>query len=123
MEGISGSINNLIIKTYGGLLVFWSAIGYVSVKLLVFLGGCMAEGAINKGIVKIIPIVKAEFRTEFDSLKKEISDIKRGLRSYKDEKHRLEGENSYLRDAIVSEDKEIFEEVKKILKRQENEKK
>lgn len=118
MDNIIKTINELIIKTYGGLLSFWLAMSYLSVKLLSFLGGCMAEGAINKGMLKIIPIVKAEFKTEFDTLKKEINDVKKSLKSYKDEKHELEGENKNLKEAILLDDPELFKDLKKTILRE-----
>ena len=54
MDDIFESINGLIVKTYGGLVVFWSIIAYVLVKFLTFLGGCMAEGAINTAMAMFI---------------------------------------------------------------------
>jgi cell shape-determining protein MreC len=113
MENIANSINSLIVKTYGGLIAFWLAIVYMIVKLLVFLGGCMAEGAINRGIIKIIPIVKAEFKAEFDTLKKEINDVKKSFKSYQDEKHKIENECKLYKSVILSEDMEAQLEIKK----------
>jgi hypothetical protein len=112
MDEILDSVNSLILKTAGGLIALWGLVVYGLVKIAAFLGGCMAEGAINKGMIKIIPIVKAEFRTEFDSLKKEINDIKRSFKSYKDEKHELEGENKSLKEAILLDDPELFKTLK-----------
>jgi len=117
MENIANSINSLIVKTYGGLIAFWLTIVYMLVKLLVFLGGCMAEGAINKGMVKIIPIVKAEFKTEFDTLKKEINDVKKSFKSYQDEKHEIEGENKNLKEAICLDDPELLKTLKKTIEK------
>ncbi len=121
MDDIFESINGLIVKTYGGLVVFWSIIAYVLVKFLTFLGGCMAEGAINKGMLKIIPIVKAEFKTEFDTLKKEINDIKKSFKSYQNEKHELEGENKSLKEAILLDDPKLFKALKSTILKQQNE--
>ncbi len=115
MDEILDSINSLILKTSGGLIAFWLLVSYFFVQGFKFLGGCMAEGAINKGIAKIIPIVKAEFKVEFDSIKEDMDDLKKGLAIYKEEKHSLQGENSNLKEAIVLNDPELLSQLKKTI--------
>lgn len=120
MENIADSINNLILKTYGGLLAFWGLIGYVFIRGLQFLGGCLAEGAINKGISRIVPLVRLEFKQEFDDLRAKIVEMDSKLTSYKNKKHAAENENKMLKSAIMSGDSQLIIVIKNYL---ENEKK
>lgn len=123
VDSIGGSINNLIIKTYGGLFAFWIVVVYALTKFLKFLGECMAEGAINKGISRIIPIVKVEFKTEFDALHRDISVISDRLSKYSQTKHEIDGENKQLRQVIIDNDPEIFSVVREAILRQNSNKK
>jgi len=130
MESIADSINGLIVKTYGGLIAFWLMIVYVAIKSLTFLGGCMAEGAINKALSKMLPLVKSQFKIEFESikedvsqLKEEVGELKSSIGSYRKVKHNIETENKYLADALISKDEEMLDEFREILIKREKRKK
>lgn len=120
MDRVLDSINKLIIKYEGGILALWGAIIYGIIKLFQFLGGCMAEGAINKGMAKIIPIVKTGFKIEFDRLEEEIKSIKTEILLYKSEKHKIQNENSALKEVFSSDDSKLTREIRNLIK---NEKK
>lgn len=127
MNNIADSINELIIKTYGGLVAFWCAIAYVVGKLFFFLGGCMLEGGINKGIIKIIPILKKEFKNEFDKIDELggkvdcLEDyLKTSLKNYKQEKHGIENENILFKDAILTKNFKTQEEIRKFYEKKDN---
>ena len=117
MQSITDTINNLIIKTNGGLVAFWGAIIALSVKASTFLGGCAAEGAINKAMLKIFPMVEERFKTQFDIIKKDIEEMKKALEAYKTVKHNIQTENQYLQEVIISNDPELLEELRQLIVR------
>ena len=130
MDEILDSINYLILKTAGGLIALWGVIAIVLAKIAAFLGGCMAEGAINKALSKMMPLVKSQFKIEFESIKEDVSqlkgevgDLKSSIEKYRKVKHDIETENQYLAEAIISKDEEMLEEFKQILIKREKRKK
>lgn len=130
MDEILDSINYLILKTAGGLIALWGVIAIVLAKIAAFLGGCMAEGAINKALSKMVPLVKAQFLIEFLSikedvsqLKEEVGDLKSSIENYRKVKHDIETENQYLAEALISKDEEMLEEFRQILIKREKRKK
>ena len=130
MDEILDSINSLILKTAGGLIAIWGVAVYALVKIATFLGGCMAEGAINKALTKMMPLVKYQFKIEFESikedvsqLKEEVGDLKSSIEKYRKVKHDIESENQYLAEALISKDEEMLEEFRQILIKREKRKK
>ena len=130
MDEILDSINSLILKTAGGLIAIWGVAVYALVKIATFLGGCMAEGAINKALTKMMPLVKSQFKIEFESikedvaqLKEEVGDLKSSIEKYRKVKHDIESENQYLAEALISKDEEMLEEFRQILIKREKRKK
>jgi hypothetical protein len=130
MDEILDSINSLILKTAGGLIALWGLIVYGLVKIVGFLGACAAEGAINKGLAKMIPAVKSEFKKEFEfikgdvsQLKEEVVELKFSIGNYRKVKHDIETENQYLADALISKDEEMLDEFREILIKREKRKK
>lgn len=130
MDEILDSINYLILKTAGGLIALWGVVAIILAKIAAFFGGCMAEGAINKTLSKIIPLVKAQFKIEFLSikedvsqLKEEVGDLKSSIEKYRKVKHDIETENQYLTEALISKDEEMLEEFREILIKREKRKK
>lgn len=130
MDEILDSINSLILKTAGGLIAIWGVAVYALVKIATFLGGCMAEGAINKALTKMMPLVKSQFKIEFESikedvaqLKEEVGDLKSSIEKYRKVKHDIETENQYLAEALISKDEEMLEEFRQILIKREKRKK
>jgi len=130
MDEILDSINSLILKTAGGLIALWGVAVYGLVKIATFLGGCAAEGAINKALSKMVPLVKAQFLIEFESIKEDVSqlkgevgDLKSSIEKYRKVKHDIETENQYLTEALISKDEEMLEEFKQILIKREKRKK
>jgi len=122
MDEILDTVNSLILKTAGGLIALWGLIGYGLVKIFGFLGGCAFEGAISKGLEKMIPAVKSEFKKEFEfikgdvsELKEEIGELKSSIGSYRKVKHDIETENKYFVDALISKDEEMLDEFREIL--------
>ena len=73
MDEIFNTINSLILKTAGGLIAMWGLAVYALVKIATFLGGCAAEGAINKALTKMVPLVKSQFKIEFESIKEDVT--------------------------------------------------
>ena len=130
MDEILDSINSLILKTAGGLIALWGVAVYALVKIATFLGGCMAEGAINKALSKMMPLVKSQFKIEFESIKEDVSqlteevgDLKSSIEKYRKVKHDIETENQYLAEALISKDEEMLEEFRQILIKREKRKK
>jgi len=130
MDEILDSINYLILKTAGGLIALWGVIAIVLAKIAAFLGGCMAEGAINKALSRMVPLVKVQFKIEFESikedvsqLKEEVGELKSSIEKYKKVKHDIETENEYLTEALISKDEEMLEEFRQILIKREKRKK
>jgi len=130
MDEILDSINSLILKTAGGLLALWGIAVYGIVKAATFLGGCAAEGAINKALSKMVPLVKSQFKIEFESikedvsqLKEEVGELKSSIANYRKVKHDIETENQYLADALISKDEEMLDEFREILIKREKRKK
>lgn len=122
MDGIFDSINSLILKTAGGLIALWGVVVYGLIKIATFLGGCAAEGAINKALSKMVPLVKSQFKIEFESikedvgfLKEEVTELKSSVELYRKVKHDIETENQYFSEALVSNDKEMLEQFREIL--------
>lgn len=122
MDEILDSINSLILKTAGGLIAFWGVMAYAVMKTATFLGGCAAEGAINKALATITPLVKSQFKIEFELikedvglLKEEVTELKSSVELYRKVKHNIETENHYLAEALVSNDEEMLKEFKEIL--------
>tara|TARA_R110000868_G_scaffold1103_1_gene8401 strand:+ start:2530 stop:2928 length:399 start_codon:yes stop_codon:yes gene_type:complete len=130
MDEILDSINSLILKTAGGLIALWGVAVYALVKIATFLGGCAAEGAINKALTKMMPLVKYQFKIEFESIKIDVSqltgevgDLKSSIEKYRKVKHDIESENQYLAEALISKDEEMLEEFRQILIKREKRKK
>tara|TARA_R110002126_G_scaffold249747_1_gene392615 strand:- start:1653 stop:2051 length:399 start_codon:yes stop_codon:yes gene_type:complete len=130
MDEIFDTINSLILKTAGGLIAIWGLAVYALVKIATFLGGCAAEGAINKALTKMVPLVKAQFLIEFESikedvaqLKEEVGDLKSSIEKYRKVKHDIETENQYLGEALISKDEEMLKEFREILIKREKRKK
>lgn len=130
MDEILDTINSLILKTAGGLIAMWGLAVYGLVKIATFFGGCAAEGAINKALTKMVPLVKSEFKIEFESikeevthLKEEVTHLKSSVESYKKVKHDIEAENQYLGEALISKDEEMLKEFREILIKREKRKK
>ena len=130
MDEIFNTINSLILKTAGGLIALWGLAGYALVKIGTFLSGCAADGAINKALTKMMPLVKSQFKIEFESIKEDVSqlkgevgDLKSSIEKYRKVKHDIETENQYLAEAIISKDEEMLEEFKQILIKREKRKK
>ena len=122
MDEILNSVNSLILKTAGGLIALWGLIVYGLVKIATFLGGCAAEGAINKALSKMVPLVKSQFKIEFESIKEDVSqlkeevvELKSSIGSYRKVKHDIETENKYFVDALISKDEEMLDEFREIL--------
>jgi len=130
MDEIFDTINSLILKTAGGLIAMWGLAVYALVKIATFLGGCAAEGAINKALTKMVPLVKSQFKIEFESikqdvtqLKEEVTELKSSIEKYRKVKHDIETENQYLGEALISKDEEMLKEFREILIKREKRKK
>jgi ferritin len=87
----------------------------------------MVDGGINKGIIKIIPILKKEFKDEFDKIDELggkvdcLEDyLKTSLKTYKQEKHGIENENKIFKDAIVKKDFKTQEQIRKFYEETHN---
>jgi len=122
MDKIFDTVNSLILKTAGGLIALWGLAVYALVKIATFLGGCAAEGAINKALTKMVPLVKSQFKIEFESikedvahLKEEVVELKSSIGNYRKVKHDIETENKYFVDALISKDEEMLDEFREIL--------
>lgn len=122
MDEIFDTVNSLILKTAGGLIALWGLAVYALVKIATFLGGCAAEGAINKALTKMVPLVKSQFKIEFESikedvahLKEEVGELKSSIEKYRKVKHDIETENQYLAEVLISKDEEILDEFREIL--------
>ena len=122
MDEIFNTINSLILKTAGGLIAMWGLAVYALVKIATFLGGCAAEGAINKALTKMVPLVKSQFKIEFESikedvaqLKEEVTELKSSVESYRKVKHDIQTENEYFTEAIISKDEDMLNQFQEIL--------
>ncbi|MEY3415858.1 MAG: hypothetical protein RLZZ418_1103, partial [Pseudomonadota bacterium] len=111
-------------------IALWGLVVYGLVKIATFLGACAAEGAINKGLATITPVIKSEFKKEFEfikgdvsQLKEEVGELKSSIGSYRKVKHDIETENKYLADALISKDEEMLDEFREILIKREKRKK
>lgn len=72
---------------------------------------------------RLIDLWKAENKTLFDEVHKlssQVEELSSSLKTYKTQKHTLEGELLEIKDAIINDDKEKFEEIKKIYKNEKN---
>lgn len=130
MDQIFNTINSLILKTAGGLIAMWGLAVYALVKIARFLGGCAAEGAINRALTKMVPLVKSQFKIEFESikeqvlqLKEEVTELKSSVESYKKVKHDIQTENQYYTEALISKDEDMLNEFREILIKREKRKK
>ena len=123
MGEIFNTINSLIeLKTAGGLIAMWGLAVYALVKIATFLGVCAAEGAINKALTKMMPLVKSQFKIEFESikedvmqLKQEVTELKSSVESYRKVKHDIQTENEYFTEAIISKDEDMLNQFQEIL--------
>jgi len=127
MEAISESINNLIIKTSGGILFIWLAVLLYSKKALEWCGRKIAEGA-NKDLVKkLMPSIAeyveqkiAEFKKDtIATLTSELQEVKNSLNKYRDVKHNIETENKYLKQMIKEDDQELIKVIRDYLHEKE----
>lgn len=123
METITESINNLIVKTSGGILIFWMAGLVYFGKILNWCGKKIAEGA-NKDLIKqLMPSIAEyvekkieEFKNEtIATLSNELTEVKKLVEEYKKVKHNIETENKYLRSAIKESDVELLSVIKDYL--------
>lgn len=123
MEAISESINNLIIKTSGGILFIWLAILLYSKKALEWCGRKIAEGANKDLIKKLMPSIAeyveqkiAEFKKDtIATLSGELQEVKNSLNKYRDVKHNIETENKYLKQMIKEDDQELIKVIRDYL--------
>lgn len=123
MEHITRTINNLTLEAYTSILALWAAVTLYAIKALgKFLGWCgskIAQGAIKDLLSKLMPQVKSYLDDKIGHLEvkidTEIGIIKDSIKSYKKEKHRLEGENISLKQVILSRDGELLENVREAL--------
>jgi hypothetical protein len=127
MEAISESINNLIIKTSGGILFIWFAILLYSKKALEWCGRKIAEGA-NKDLVeKLMPSIVRyveekikEFKDDtINTLSNELNEVKKSVETYKAKKHNIETENKYLKQIIKEDDQELVKIIQEYLNEKE----
>jgi len=126
MESITETINQLIIKTSGGILFLWLAILFYSTKILKWCGKKIAEGA-NKDLVeKLMPSIakyvedkikdfKDETVEKIEKVSSELEEVKSFFNSYRDAKHNIETENKYLKQAIRDNDEELLKVIKDFL--------
>jgi len=122
MDKLSDTINKLIIDTWGGLVALWTLVVAISFKFFMFLGECMAAGAAKKGVDAAMPEILKAIKEEVAPLKQDISLLKSLLPEYKIKKHTLEGELKSIKQVIIDDDREILEELKKLIQK-ENENK
>lgn len=127
MSSITETINDLIIKTSGGILFLWLAIFFYAKKVFMWCGRKIAEGA-NKDLVdKLMPSIAKyvedkikEFKDDtIKTLSSELAEVKKSVEEYKNVKHNIETENRYLKQIIKENDQELLE----LIKRHLNEKK
>lgn len=81
-----------------------------------------------KLLSKLMPLTAKLFKNHIISeINKEplksIKHLENKLEKYKQEKHNIENDRIGLEDAILSEDEELIEEVRKLIKKKRNEKK
>ena len=128
MGSITETINNLIIKTSGGILFLWLAVFFYAGKILKWCGKKIAEGANNDLVNKLMPSIAKYVEEKIEDFKKQtiqelkvdLEEVKKALTEYKKEKHNLDGENKTLKEVIKLGDPELINALKYVI---ENEKK
>lgn len=124
MNSITETINNLIIKTSGGILFLWLAVFFYAGKILKWCGKKIAEGANNDLVNKLMPSIAKYVEEKIDDFKKQtiqelkadLDEVKKALTEYREEKHNLEGENKNLKEAIKLGDPELLNALKVLVK-------
>lgn len=126
MESITETINNLIIRTSGGILFIWLAILLYSTKILKWCGKKIAEGANNDLVKKLMPSIAEYVENTIETFKKEtvnkiekvsleLEEMKKFFNAYRDTKHNIETENKYLKQAIKDNDEELLKVIHNFL--------
>lgn len=123
MEAITESLNNLIVKTSGGILFIWLAILLYSKRALEWCGRKIAEGA-NKDLVKkLMPSIAEYVEQKIVEFKKDtiapltadLQEVKNSLSKYRNAKHNIETENEYLKQMIKEDDQELIKVIRDYL--------
>jgi hypothetical protein len=92
-----------------GIFWFFGLIGLIIYKVLAYLMPQAYEAFFNH--------IKLKFTAD---LSKSVSDLTKEVSLYKNHKHCIDNENFALKQAILSDDKELLEELKIILKKEKN---
>jgi SMC interacting uncharacterized protein involved in chromosome segregation len=112
--------NKLINDSYAILALIFIAISAYLKQFLCWCGRKVAEGAINDFIEKLMPKLEEKIDRKFKPLRDEIKSMDRDIKqlkeifpAYQGEKHFVEGELRQLKDAIMNEDEEALEVIRK----------
>ena len=118
VESLTATLNHLMTETWGGVIGFWGLLVAILFKFFVFLGECMAAGAIKKSIDSAMPQIIKLIKEEIAPLKKDVTHLKEVIPQYRQEKHAIEGELKTIKRTIVDDDKEILKDLRILIKKQ-----
>tara|TARA_R110000868_G_scaffold17344_1_gene76351 strand:+ start:29664 stop:30056 length:393 start_codon:yes stop_codon:yes gene_type:complete len=130
MDQIAKTINNIIVDTYGGILIIWFPISYFFIRFLRWCGEKIAQGANSDLVDKLMPSIQKEVNEKLTQLEKKIEDtfgkdiieIKAALKIYQSRKHFLEGENQCLKEVVKDGDEELLRDLQSLLRKKDERK-